>query len=274
MKTVFTSCVLLLARSAISQIPPCITPTQRAAIITTDWASSDTLWFGFHPLGSCGVDTLLCGEATEWPPPPPTGVFDARWIPTSAACSPSPRFDYRGYVSPAGIDTHRILLQENPSSEFPLLLRWNKDSVAQICDSALLQDDFGGLFVRKRMDRDSTATISTLFTNHLTLIRYGQRLTTVSQEGQDLPGPLFLYPNFPNPFNPRTVIRFQNAKSVRVTLAIFDLLGRKIATLADGPMSPGIHETAFDANGIPSGVYLCRLSAGPYTQISKMLVLK
>jgi hypothetical protein len=274
MKTVFTLCLLLVATSAVSQIPPCTTPTQRAAIIATDLASSDTLWFGFHPLGSCGIDTMLCGEATEWPPPPPTGVLDARWIPTSAACTPSPRFDYRAYVSPAGIDTHSILLQENPTSEFPLLLRWNPGAVVQICDSALLQDDLGGLFIRKWMERDSLALVSTFVLNHLTLIRYGQRLTSVPPEAEGLPGSLLLYQNFPNPFNPSTVIRFQIPTASLVSLTVFDLLGRKVSTLLNEPMAPGIHEATFGSEGLTSGVYLCRLRAGGFVKTTKMLLLR
>ena len=154
------------------------------------------------------------------------------------------------------------------------MLSWHKDSVAQICDSALLLDDFGGLFVRKRMDRDSIVAINTLFFDHLTLIRYGQHSISAAHEATGLPGSPFLYPNFPNPFNPSTVVRFRISQSGHVTLTVFDLLGRRVETLADGLMSPGIHERTFEARGLPSGVYLCRFTAGLFVQTTKMLVLQ
>ncbi len=274
MKALVTLCALLWAASSLAQIPPCIRPSQRAAIIAGDRFTTDTLWFGFHPLGTCGIDTALCGEATEWPPPPPAGGFDARWAPISADCIPSPRFDYRGYVSASQADTHMIHLQGGGDEYPPPMLYWNRDSVAQICDSAVLQDLFGGFLVRKRMDQDSFANYNPIFINQLMLIRYGQRLTSVWQSQDGVPRDLLLFQNFPNPFNPSTIIRFHIPTSCLVALTVIDLLGREIIVLAQGQMKPGMYERTFNAQGLPSGIYFCRLVAASRIQTTKMLVLR
>jgi hypothetical protein len=273
MKTLLAVSLIILASPAVCQIDSCITPTQRAAIVVTNLTSSDTLWFGFHPLGTCGIDSMLCGEATPWPPSSDT--LEARWASMYSPCLPPARFDYRGYVSPTAADTHSILISSNPASQWPVYVRWNPNSIAQMCDSAKLQYTDGPYFRTKWMQRDSNVTLDSWFLfSYLHIICYGQRTTSVSMTGAKLPGSFVLYQNFPNPFNPTTVIRFQIAISSLVTLTVVDLLGRKVETLQDGQMSPGFYERTFNASKIPSGVYISRLTAGPYTQTTKMLVLK
>ncbi len=84
--------------------------------------------------------------------------------------------------------------------------------------------------------------------------------------------------NFPNPFNPRTLIRAEWPLVSDVTLAVFDLLGRKVATLANGRFPAGRFEFAFDASRLASGVYLYRLEtraeSGVRVDVKKMVLLK
>jgi chitodextrinase len=65
--------------------------------------------------------------------------------------------------------------------------------------------------------------------------------------------------NYPNPFNPVTVIRYSLDVNSRVELTIYDILGRKITTLFSGLQTAGWREQTWDASGLPSGVYICRL---------------
>jgi len=67
---------------------------------------------------------------------------------------------------------------------------------------------------------------------------------------------------FPNPFRAATTVRFTLPDAADVTLAVYDVLGRRVATLEDGTLAAGDHEATFDAAGLPSGVYLVRLDAG------------
>lgn len=80
--------------------------------------------------------------------------------------------------------------------------------------------------------------------------------------------------NFPNPFNPSTVICYQLPAVSHVTLKVYDVLGREAATLADGKMSEGDHEVVWNASGFPSGVYLYRLETSGFVQTRRMLLLK
>jgi hypothetical protein len=86
--------------------------------------------------------------------------------------------------------------------------------------------------------------------------------------------------NYPNPFNPATVIGFdvpgtvQGQGETTVRLAVYDLLGREVALLANEKRAPGRYKVRFDASGLATGVYLCRLSAGSYVRSMRMLLLR
>ena len=80
--------------------------------------------------------------------------------------------------------------------------------------------------------------------------------------------------NYPNPFNPATAISYRLSAVGRVTLKVYDMLGRKVATLADGRQTAGLHVVTFDAGSLPSGVYFYRLRAGAHTQSRKLMLLK
>ncbi|HTX18572.1 MAG TPA: alpha-amylase family glycosyl hydrolase [Bacteroidota bacterium] len=80
--------------------------------------------------------------------------------------------------------------------------------------------------------------------------------------------------NYPNPFNPATAIRFSIPRSERVTLIVYDILGRVVAVLANGNLSAGSHTVEFDGRSLSSGVYLCRLSTETDSQVRRMLLLK
>jgi hypothetical protein len=80
--------------------------------------------------------------------------------------------------------------------------------------------------------------------------------------------------NFPNPFNPSTLIRYQLAGAGSVKLTVYDVLGREVATLVDGTQQQGAHEARFDAGGLSSGVYLYRLQTSGFVQQRKMVLQK
>jgi agmatine/peptidylarginine deiminase len=80
--------------------------------------------------------------------------------------------------------------------------------------------------------------------------------------------------NHPNPFNPKTTLEFRVGRQESVRLDVFDVLGRRVATLVDGPVAPGSHSVNFDASGVSSGVYFYRLTAGGFVMQKRMLVVK
>jgi hypothetical protein len=85
---------------------------------------------------------------------------------------------------------------------------------------------------------------------------------------------LKLHSAYPNPFNPSTTIRFDVPTEGFVSLKVYVVLGREVATLVNARMTAGNHNITWDASDFPSGVYFYRLTAGSFIQTQKMLVLK
>jgi plastocyanin len=80
--------------------------------------------------------------------------------------------------------------------------------------------------------------------------------------------------NYPNPFNPTTTIRYTIPQNGLVTVKVFNILGKELATVVHGVESAGSHEIQFDAANLTSGIYFYRIQNGNFTQTKKMLVLK
>ncbi len=86
--------------------------------------------------------------------------------------------------------------------------------------------------------------------------------------------------NFPNPFNPTTTIWYQLPLDSRVRIVVYDILGREVRMLVDEPKAAGYYSIQFDARGVASGTYFCRMVAeqitgkGSYAFVKKMMVLK
>jgi hypothetical protein len=91
-----------------------------------------------------------------------------------------------------------------------------------------------------------------------------------------LPGTFTLEQNFPNPFNPATVIEFTLPQRIAAVLTVSDLLGREVARLADGELNEGVHRFRFSAAeyGLASGVYLYSLRAGTAVRTKRMSIVK
>ena len=99
-------------------------------------------------------------------------------------------------------------------------------------------------------------------------------LTDVAPIRTLIPEAYALHQNYPNPFNPSTHIRFDIKTEGPVTLGVYDMLGREVRQLVNSRLAPGSYETAFDASGLPSGVYFYRLQAGSFSQTLKMALTK
>jgi hypothetical protein len=121
-----------------------------------------------------------------------------------------------------------------------------------------------------------------LTTQQIDLIRdwinEGATETPTSLEAPDRPTATRLDQNFPNPFNPNTVIRFnvgtQDLASLHVRLSVVDMTGRDVAVLVDGMMPAGEHSVTFEASALPSGIYMYVLETGGQRISRKLLLLK
>lgn len=140
----------------------------------------------------------------------------------------------------------------NPGAELTYPITWKKIYLAETDEAAkdsgtVFLDDFTARFIATGVPARSGSTVPERFE---------------------------LEQNFPNPFNPRTQICFHLGRPERVSLAVFNTLGQHVKTLLDGPMEAGRHRVIFRAEGLASGIYLCRLTAGHRQETRKMVLLK
>lgn len=99
--------------------------------------------------------------------------------------------------------------------------------------------------------------------------------TSVEEENNSIVVNNFeLQQNFPNPFNPTTQIRFSLAEQSQVTLKVYNILGKEIATLINDLKGAGAHEISFDGTGLSSGVYFYTIQTGKFTETRKMILMK
>jgi hypothetical protein len=80
--------------------------------------------------------------------------------------------------------------------------------------------------------------------------------------------------NYPNPFNPSTSIKYQIPSTNFVTLKVYDVLGREIATLVNEVKQPGTYAVQFDGSGLASGIYFYKLQAGSFADVKKLVLVK
>ena len=99
-------------------------------------------------------------------------------------------------------------------------------------------------------------------------------LTGISSSEATMPQEFMLHQNYPNPFNPTTAISFQLSAVSFVSLDVFDILGRKVATLVNEVCQPGVHTVRWDGTGSPSGVYFYQLTAAGQRSMKRMVLVK
>jgi hypothetical protein len=105
-------------------------------------------------------------------------------------------------------------------------------------------------------------------------VRVSVPIGTGVDEAATAPAEFALHQNYPNPFNPSTTISYQLPLARKVTVKVFDVLGREVATLVNEIKGPGNHQVTFDAGQFANGVYIYRITAGAWTESRKMLLLK
>ncbi len=154
-----------------------------------------------------------------------------------------------------------------------------------------LTTDRGESWLKVDVSGLATSAISAIAANHKYLFAGTQSgaylipitdiVTSVDGGSPQQPATFSLSQNYPNPFNPSTLISYQLSAVSRVTLTVYDILGRKVETLANGIKSAGEYKVEFNGSGLASGVYFCKLSASSVsgkatdiTKVRKMILLK
>jgi hypothetical protein len=166
----------------------------------------------------------------------------------------------------------QVTIQKNPSA-----ISFKKRSGAIKVLPAGREADVSFVFDVTREPR-----VGSLDTIHFMVKDQSGRLAQEKEIVLQYSGPLEyrLEQNFPNPFNPTTTIRYQLPKESKVSLLIYDILGREVCSLADEVKPPGFYEAVFEANALASGVYFCRMEAEAtvgkqrYAQVTKLVMMK
>lgn len=118
---------------------------------------------------------------------------------------------------------------------------------------------------------------TTVYSNNpLFYFTTGTEVTDIKNKSNHIPDSFALLDNFPNPFNPVTVVKYNLPSSQFVRLNVYDILGKLVAKLVNQQKDAGYYEVYFNADlaGLTSGVYLYRIQAGKYVETKKMLLIK
>jgi hypothetical protein len=147
---------------------------------------------------------------------------------------------------------------------------WRRDlfSLSDFCGPG-----FTTVNIRFRLETDAENASIGWFIDDITLV---PEKMPVTQARQDLkrPGIYVLEQNYPNPFNPITVINFIMPREEFIRLEIFNLLGEQVELLIADRVAEGSHSYTWDANDLPNGVYLYRLTTSEFSQTRKMLLVR
>lgn len=119
----------------------------------------------------------------------------------------------------------------------------------------------------------SSNTANRLYTGFWYVL--SQNAVSGIEEGENgLPKEYKLEQNYPNPFNPSTVIKYQLPFSGQVTIKIYNVLGKEVATIIDGEKEAGYHQIEFSGAKLASGIYIYRLETANYISVMKMILMK
>ncbi len=107
-----------------------------------------------------------------------------------------------------------------------------------------------------------------------TIIVHVESPSQVERVASGIPKKFDLLPNFPNPFNPITTIRYQLPKAAFVEIRIFNLQGREVQQLVDAYQQAGYYQIHLDGRQMASGTYFCKIKAGDFVKVRKMILMK
>ena len=137
-----------------------------------------------------------------------------------------------------------------------------------------------GLYYQSRFHLQPDYLVMTSYLGHVFTLPYQCVDATDVEDGSNVPAPASLVLSVaPNPFNPRTQLHFTLPEAAAVDLALYDLRGRRIRTMIQGPMAAGPHVVAWDGRdhagrAAAAGVYLARLSAGAHEAAARLVLVR
>jgi hypothetical protein len=207
-------------------------------LVSEQGNGSQTLYFGVD--GERKIDV----SSYDLPPLPPAGAFDARFVPGRM-------------LELAKAGTSKLVPIVVSGAKYPLTLSWEMRNVTMAFVLVIGTVEFS---------MTGSGSISVNDVDASLAIRFGGTWS--------LPKAFALTQNYPNPFNPSTTIKYDLPIESRVSLKVFDILGREVATLVNEDQKAGYKSTVWNGAGLASGIYYYRLQAGDFTATRKLLLLK
>ncbi|QXD17116.1 T9SS type A sorting domain-containing protein [Rhodocaloribacter litoris] len=217
----------------------------RARLEAGDLEFRNNLWFGFGDINGSAL-------------PGTGGVFEQDFV--QAALSAADNFVEDPQLR--GISRSRDGgLDPRPAPGSPA---WTRGTFPVPNDGFFVQTDYIGAFGEENWLEGWTHVSEAGFTS--TAIE--------AVPGVEVPRRVTLEQNYPNPFNPQTTIEFRLDRPQAVRLAVYDVLGREVAVLAEGLQPAGVFRATFDATGLSSGLYLYRLQTEAGVLSRTMMLVK
>ncbi len=275
--------------SVPAQIPFLYPITVSDSGLSTD---TQTMYFGNAYNATYGIDSVDPSiREVEGPPLPPN--FNVRWVNTPGRVNVYGAglliYDIHGLQE---VDTFALLISNLGDPEANFTFRWpDSCTLSHTVDSMFLIDAAGRI---PRIDMFSTNNIVLttpvdsgprtfyVFKYGFFIIDDSECAASAVEEAPSVPGRTALGPNYPNPFNPSTVIDYELSSRGHVEIKVYDVLGREVAALVNEQKPPGEYSVQWNAEGMPSGVYFYRMQArqinggqaGSFTATKKLLLLK
>ena len=179
----------------------------------------------------------------ELPPIPPSGVFDVRYGTNNFA----------EFAESHGLKEIPISIS---STSYPVTINFN---LVEQSNALLIVDG-------KELKLGGLNQILIPSASSRVVLRFGSEV--------DVPTNYSLEQNYPNPFNPSTIINYQLPIANYITIKIYNTLGQEVAVLVDGMQDAGYKSVTFDASNLPSGVYYYKLSAGSFSDVKKLMLVR
>ncbi len=196
-------------------------------------------------------------ETFELPPVPPQGAFDARFASNRTV---------ETYTNENGkVEEYVIKIQ---STSYPVVLQWNVTSKGK---SIVISDNGEGKNLGATiLNGNGTVRITNPAVSSI-------KVKVVDDLG--LPKEYALGQNYPNPFNPVTRFNVAVPQTGEVEISVFDILGRKVSTIISGELEAGYKTIEWDGrdfngNSSPTGMYFVRMTAGDFSEVQKIMLLK
>lgn len=214
------------------------------------------------PMSAFVLKTPPTGSTVFAYPPDPVPV-QFTW----GTANPNPLVTYNFRIRKLGPGTDVFLPSDNNGQDTVISLRQS------YLDSLAVMFGTTGDSVQCTWRVSAMNGLDTLTTTSF-LVKIRRLSVGISQISSTVPENYNLYDNYPNPFNPKTVIKFDISKTQIVKLTVYNLLGEEINTLVNENLTPGSYSVDFNAGNISSGMYFYRIETPEFSQTKRMVLVK